>query len=156
MFFSDDQVFIQDRQCCLPLLAIWIWIWTMRLVNNFTAIFIHLNPALTFFKEPIKTETNDPFLYRQDEELKRKFHELHQDNSVIKKTLRQRDKNTTLELQNLVRNSFRQMDFTSKLKNTVKKEMEVQAVTSPFVSQGRTWSALSCIHFMLELSWIDT
>merc|ERR1712142_787745 len=61
---------------------------------------------------------------RQDAELERKVNELHQDNSEVKKALRQRDENNTLELQNVVRNSFRQMDFTSELKKTINNQIK--------------------------------
>jgi len=61
----------------------------------------------------------DKELRQRDAELERKVNELHQDNSEVKKAFRQRDQNNTLELQNIVRNSFRQMDFTSELKKTI-------------------------------------
>jgi len=65
-------------------------------------------------------------LRRQDEELKRKVHELHKADSEIKSSLRQRDQNNTMELQNIVRNSFgfRQMDFTSELKKTINEQIQ--------------------------------
>jgi len=40
------------------------------------------------------------------------------------KSKRQRDENNTLELQNVVRNSFRQMDFTSELKRTINNQIK--------------------------------
>ena len=76
---------------------------------------------------------NDPVICRQDEELRQrdaeleqKVNELHQDNSEVKKAFRQRDQNNTLELQNVVRNSFgfRQMDFTSELKKTINQQIK--------------------------------
>jgi len=76
-------------------------------------------------KEDSKIRKENKKLRRQDEELKRKVHALHQDNSEIKSSLRkvsrQRDQNSTMELQNIVRNSFgfRQMDFVSELKKTI-------------------------------------
>merc|ERR1712142_90924 len=65
-------------------------------------------------------------LRRQDEELKRKVHELHKADSEIKSSLRQRDENNTMELQNIVRNSFgfRQMDFSSELKKTINEQIQ--------------------------------
>merc|ERR1712142_381380 len=75
-------------------------------------------------KENKKLRRQDEELRRQDEELKRRVHELHQADSEIKKSLRQRDENNTLELQNVVRNSFRQMDFTSELKKTINNQIK--------------------------------
>jgi len=72
-------------------------------------------------KENKKLRRQDKELRQRDAELERKVNELHQDNSEVKKAFRQRDQNNTLELQNVVRNSFgfRQMDFTSELKKTI-------------------------------------
>merc|ERR550534_2721709 len=70
-------------------------------------------------REAAKLRKENKKLRRQDAELERKVNALHQDNSEVKKALRQRDENNTLELQNVVRNSFRQMDFTSELKKTI-------------------------------------
>merc|ERR1711942_125020 len=72
-------------------------------------------------REDAKLRKENKKLRRQDAELERKVNALHQDNSEVKKALRQRDQNNTLELQNVVRNSFgfRQMDFTSELKKTI-------------------------------------
>merc|ERR1712142_66611 len=72
-------------------------------------------------KENKKLRRQDKELRQRDAELVRKVNELHQDNSEVKKAFRQRDQNNTLELQNVVRNSFgfRQMDFTSELKKTI-------------------------------------
>merc|ERR1712142_457492 len=75
-------------------------------------------------KEAEKLRKQNEELRRQDEELKRRVYELHQDNLEIKKSLRQRDENNTLELHNIVRNSFRQMDFTSELEKTTNKQIE--------------------------------
>ena len=68
----------------------------------------------------------DEELRKEDAELKQRVHELHQDNSEIKRSLRQRDENNTVELQNFVRNSFgfRQMDFNSELEKTINKQIE--------------------------------
>merc|ERR1712142_747055 len=66
----------------------------------------------------------DEELRKEDAELKRKVQELHQDNSEIKRSLRQRDENNTVELHNIVRNSFRQMDFASELEKTINKQIE--------------------------------
>merc|ERR1712142_215677 len=62
-------------------------------------------------KENKKLRRQAEELRQRDAELERKVNELHQDNSEVKKAFRQRDQNNTLELQNIVRNSFRQMDF---------------------------------------------
>merc|ERR1712142_865036 len=59
-------------------------------------------------KENKKLRRQDKELRQRDAELERKVNELHQDNSEVKKAFRQRDQNNTLELQNVVRNSFRQ------------------------------------------------
>jgi len=74
-------------------------------------------------KENEKLRRQDEELGKQNAELKRKVHELH---SEIKTSLRQRDENNTVEVQNVVRNSFgfRQMDFTSELKKTINKQIE--------------------------------
>jgi len=63
-------------------------------------------------------------LRKENKKLRRKVHELHQADSEIKSSLRQRDQNATLELRNIVRNSFRQMDFTSELKTTINKQIK--------------------------------
>jgi len=75
-------------------------------------------------KEDSKIRKENKKLRRQDEELKRKVHELHKADSEIKSSLRQRDQNNTMELQNIVRNSFRQMDFTSELKKTINEQIQ--------------------------------
>jgi len=74
--------------------------------------------------EDNKLRKQNEELRRQDEELKRRVYELHQDNSEIKRSLRQRDENNTVELHNIVRNSFRQMDFSSELEKTINKQIE--------------------------------
>jgi len=75
-------------------------------------------------KEDSKIRKENKKLRRQDEELKRKVHKLHKADSEIKSSLRQRDQNNTMELQNIVRNSFRQMDFTSELKKTINEQIQ--------------------------------
>jgi len=75
-------------------------------------------------KENVKLRRQDEELRKEDAELKRRVHELHQDNSEIKRSLRQRDENNTLELHNIVRNSFRQMDLTSEIEKTINKQIE--------------------------------
>merc|ERR1712142_122843 len=77
-------------------------------------------------KENKKLRRQDKELRQRDAELERKVNELHQDNSEVKKAFRQRDQNNTLELQNVVRNSFgfRQMDFTSQLKKTINQQIK--------------------------------
>merc|ERR1712142_1220367 len=75
-------------------------------------------------REAAKLRKENKKLRRQDAELERKVNELHQDNSEVKKALRQREENNTLELQNVVRNSFRQMDFTSELKKTINQQIK--------------------------------
>merc|ERR1712142_1373380 len=77
-------------------------------------------------KEDSKKRKENKKLRRQDEELKRKVHQLHRADSEIKSSLRQRDENNTMELQNIVRNSFgfRQMDFTSELKKTINEQIQ--------------------------------
>jgi len=74
--------------------------------------------------EEIKKENKK--LRRQDEELRKQVEELRQDNSEVKQAFRQRDQNNTLELQNVVRNSFgfRQMDFTAELKKMMNKQIK--------------------------------
>jgi len=77
-------------------------------------------------KENKKLRRQDEELRKRDAELAEKVNELHRDNSEVKKALRQRDENSSLEVQNVVRNSFgfRQMDFTSELKNTINKQIK--------------------------------
>jgi len=77
-------------------------------------------------KENEKLRRQDDELRKEDAELKRQVHELRQDNSEIKTSLRQRDENNTVEVQNVVRNSFgfRQMDFTSELKKTINQQIK--------------------------------
>jgi len=77
-------------------------------------------------KENEKLRRQDDELRKEDAELKRQVHELRQDNSEIKTSLRQRDENNTVEMQNVVRNSFgfRQMDITSELKKTINKQIK--------------------------------
>merc|ERR1712142_874085 len=77
-------------------------------------------------KEDSKIRKENKKLRRQDEELKRKVHQLHRADSEIKSSLRQRDENNTMELQNIVRNSFgfRQMDFSSELKKTINEQIQ--------------------------------
>merc|ERR1712142_682524 len=75
-------------------------------------------------KENKKLRRQDKELRQRDAELERKVNELHQDNSEVKKAFRQRDQNNTLELQNVVRNSFRQMDFTSELEKMINKKIK--------------------------------
>merc|ERR1712142_325198 len=77
-------------------------------------------------KEDSKKRKENKKLRRQDEELKRKVHQLHRADSEIKSSLRQRDENDTMELQNIVRNSFgfRQMDFSSELKKTINEQIQ--------------------------------
>jgi len=50
--------------------------------------------------------------------------EMRDADAKITKSMRQRDENNALELQNIVRNSFRQKDFVSELKKLMKKEIE--------------------------------
>jgi len=75
-------------------------------------------------KENKKLRRQDEELRKEDAKLKRRVHELHQDNSEIKNSLRQRDQNNTLELQNVVRSSFRNMDSSSEFKKMVYKIIE--------------------------------
>jgi len=77
-------------------------------------------------KENEKLRRQDDELRKEAAELKRQVHELRQDNSEIKTSLRQRDENNTVEMQNVVRNSFgfRQMDITSELKETINKQIK--------------------------------
>ena len=95
-------------------------------------------------KEFIKRE-NDK-LRQEDSKLRRKNKKLEQEVAKLRremrrdksemqksmreadvkmnKSMRQRDENDTLELQNIVRNSFRQNDFTSELKALMKNEIK--------------------------------
>jgi len=77
-------------------------------------------------KENKKLRRQDEELRKRDAELAEKVNELHRDNSEVKKALRQRDENSSLEVQDVVRNSFgfRQMDFTSELRNTINKQIK--------------------------------
>jgi len=95
-------------------------------------------------KEFIKRE-NDK-LRQEDNKLRRKNKKLEQEVAKLRremrrdksemqksmreadvkmnKSIRQRDGNNTLELQNIVRNSFRQNDFTSQLKKTINNQIK--------------------------------
>jgi len=75
-------------------------------------------------KENEKLRRQDDELRKEDAELKRQVHELRQDNSEIKTSLRQRDENNTVEMQNVVRNSFRQKDLASELRKTINKQIK--------------------------------
>jgi len=77
-------------------------------------------------KENEKLRRQDEELRQRDAVLERKVNELRHDNSEVKKAFRQRDQNNTLELQNVVRNSFgfRQMDFTSELKKMMNQQIK--------------------------------
>jgi len=88
-------------------------------------------------KENKKLRRQDEELRQRDAELERKFNELHHDNSEVKKALRQRDENNTLELQNVVRNSFRQMDFTSELKRTINNQIKEYLNDNKMCVSGR-------------------
>merc|ERR1712142_1318006 len=74
--------------------------------------------------EAAKLRKENKKLRRQDEELRQRDAELERKVNEVKKSLRQRDENNTLELQNVVRNSFRQMDFTSELKKTINEQIK--------------------------------
>merc|ERR1712142_18044 len=74
--------------------------------------------------EAAKLRKENKKLRRQDEELRQRDAELERKVNEVKKALRQRDENNTLELQNVVRNSFRQMDFTSELKKTINNQIK--------------------------------
>merc|ERR1712142_1330526 len=75
-------------------------------------------------REAAKLRKENKKLRRQDEELRQRDAELERKVNEVKKDLRQRDENNTLELQNVVRNSFRQMDFTSELKRTINTQIK--------------------------------
>merc|ERR1712142_763711 len=75
-------------------------------------------------REAAKLRKENKKLRRQDEELRQRDAELERKVNEVKKALRQRDENNTLELQNVVRNSFRQMDFTSELKKTISEQIK--------------------------------
>jgi len=99
-------------------------------------------------KEIIKLRQEDDKLKQEDNKLRRKNEKLEQEvaelrremrrdkseiqksmrdaDAKITKSMRQRDENNTLELQNIIRNSFRQNDFTSELKKFMKKEIKEQ------------------------------
>jgi len=92
-------------------------------------------------KENEKLRRQDDELRKEDAELKRQVHELRQDNSEIKTSLRQRDENNTVEMQNVVRNSFRQKDLASELRKTINKQIkeyldENRVCVSGVIQQG--------------------
>jgi len=95
-------------------------------------------------KENKKLRRQDEELRQRDAELERKVNELHQDNSKVKKALRQRDENNTLELQNVVRNSFgfRQMDLFSELKKTINIQIKEYLDDNKLCVSGRVWPSM--------------
>merc|ERR1712142_582691 len=78
-------------------------------------------------EENKKLRSEDSKLKREADKLKAEAAKLRKENKKLRRQdeeLRQRDENNTLELQNVVRNSFRQMDFTSELKKTINNQIK--------------------------------
>jgi len=66
----------------------------------------------------------DEELRKQDEELRQRDAKLERKVNKLHQAFRQRDQNNTLELQNVVRNSLRQMDVASELKRMMNKQIK--------------------------------
>merc|ERR1712142_909258 len=92
--------------------------------------------------EAAKLRKENKKLRRQDEELRQRDAELERKVNEVKKALRQRDENNTLELQSVVRNSFRQMDFTSELKKTINNQIKEYLDDNKLCVSGRVWPSM--------------
>jgi len=79
-------------------------------------------------REDNKLKAEADQLRRKNKKLEQEVVELRREmrdaDAKITKSMRQRDENNALELQNIVRNSLRQNDFTSELKKLMKKEIK--------------------------------